>query len=130
MIKLDRRVSHERLTRICFVDYDSEMVLVAEGQNPETADCELLAVGRLNKAPDANEAEFAMLISDMFQHHGLGTEMLRRLLEFARAEKLDRVTADILFENDHMANICTLLGFRLRYSSKEQVLKAELLLNP
>ena len=103
MIKLDHRVSHERLTRICLVDYDREMVLVAERQNSETAKREILAVGRLMRAPDANEAEFAMLIGDTFQHHGLGTEMLRRLLEFAREEKLARVTAEILPENEQMA---------------------------
>ncbi len=114
MIKLDHRASHERLTRICLVDYDREMVLVAERLSPETAEREILAVGRLVKAPEANEAEFAMLISDSFQHHGLGTEMLRRLLEFARAEKLDRVTAEILPENDHMAIVCRLLGFHLQ----------------
>ena len=130
MINLDHRVSHERLTRICFVDYDREMVLVAERQNPETAEREILAVGRLVRASEANEAEFAMLISDAFQHHGLGTEMLRQLLEFARAEKLTRVTAEILPENDHMANVCKLLGFRLRYSLEEHVIKAELLLEP
>ena len=128
MINLDHRTSHERLTRICFIDYDREMVLVAERRNPETAEREILAVGRLNKAPDANEAEFAMLISDTFQHHGLGTEMLRRLLEFARAEKLERVTAEILAENDPMAKVCKSLGFRLRYSLEERVIKAELVL--
>ena len=128
MITLDQRVSHERLTRICFVDYDREMVLVAERENPETAEREILAVGRLVRAPAANEAEFAILISDTFQHHGLGTEMLRRLLEFARAEKLARVTAEILPENGLMANVCKLLGFRLQYSLDEHVIKADLLL--
>ena len=128
MMKLDHRASHERLARICFVDPESELVLVAERQTPGTSEREILAVGRLNKAPDSNEAEFAMLISDTFQHHGLGTEMLRRLLEFARAEKLDRVTADILFENDPMAKVCKMLGFSLRYSLEERVIKAEIVL--
>jgi acetyltransferase len=130
MMKLDHRASHERLTQICLIDYEREMVLVAERQNPETAEREILAVGRLVRAPEANEAEFAMLISDTFQHHGLGTEMLRRLLEFARAEKMVRVTADILPENHHMAKVCRLLGFRLQYSLDERVIKAELLLEP
>src|ERR1700694_5523167 len=58
MIKLDHRASHERLTRICLVDSDREMVLVAERLSPETAEREILAVGRLVRAPDANEAEF------------------------------------------------------------------------
>ena len=121
MSSLDFRVSHERLTRLCAVDYDREIALVAERPKPE-----ILAVGRLVKAPDANEAEFAILIGDAVQHHGLGTEMLRRLIEIARDEKLTRVTADILPENEHMLHVCKLLGFQLRHSTEEHVVKAEL----
>jgi acetyltransferase len=129
MLPLGTRIEHERLTRICFVDYDREMALVAERLDPATGDREILAVGRLTKTDQANEAEFAMLISDKFQGHGLGTEMLKRLLEIARAEGLDRVTADILGENRQMLDICKLLGFRLRHSLEEHVVKAILSLD-
>ncbi len=37
-MKLSTRVAHERLTRICFIDYDREMALVADAENPETGD--------------------------------------------------------------------------------------------
>ena len=33
-MKLSTRVAHERLTRICFIDYDREMALVAEAPGP------------------------------------------------------------------------------------------------
>jgi acetyltransferase len=128
MSSLDFRVSHERLARICHVDYDREIALVAERPNPQTAQPEILAVGRLVKSQDANEAEFAIVIGDAVQHHGLGTEMLRRLIEIARADKLARVTADILPENEHMLHVCKLLGFHLRHSTEEHLVKAELLL--
>ena len=118
MMNLDCRVAHERLRRICSIDYDREIALVVEREH------EILAVGRLVKAPHANEAEFAVLIRDAFHGHGLGTELVRRLLEIARAEKLDRVTADILPENDHMLRVCSLLGFQLRHSIEEHVVKA------
>jgi acetyltransferase len=120
MIPLDTRITHERLTRICVVDYHREIALVAE------KDHEILAVGRLTKSNDANEAEFAVLISDKFQGHGLGTELVKTLLEIARVEGLDRVTADILGENRQMIEICRLSGFRLRHSMGEGVVKAEL----
>ena len=29
-MNLEQRIQHERLTRICFIDYDREMALVAE----------------------------------------------------------------------------------------------------
>lgn len=128
MMSLDRRVSHERLRRICFIDYDRDIVLVAERRHPETAEQQILAVGRLNKARQVNEAEFAVLIGDEFQGHGLGTELVRNLLEIARAEKLDRVTADILPENDNMLRVCRLFGFRLQHSVEEHVVKADLAL--
>jgi acetyltransferase len=125
MINLDRRVSHDRLIRICFIDYDREMALVAERRDPAAGAREILAVGRLTKAHQANEAEFAVLISDEFQGHGLGTELVRRLIEVAREDKLDRVTADILPENQQMLRVCRLLGFRLRHEVGEGVVKAE-----
>jgi acetyltransferase len=121
MMNLDSRVSHERLKRICFIDNDREKVLVAE------QDHEILAVGRLMKESDANQAEFAILIADPFQGRGLGTELLRQLIEIARAEKLDRITAEILPENDHMIHVCRQLGFELRHSPEEHLVKAELL---
>jgi acetyltransferase len=136
MIDLNRRVSHERLTRICFIDYDREIALVVERRDPTrdpTRDAtrdqrEILAVGRLNKTRQANEAEFAMLISDAFQGHGLGTELLRRLIEIARAEGIKRLTAEILPENTNMLGICRALGFQLQHSKEEHTVFAELAL--
>jgi acetyltransferase len=126
MMPLDSRIAHERLTRICFVDYDREMALVAERSDPATGEPEILAVGRLSRSADANEAELAVVISDKFQGHGLGTELVKRLIEIARSEGVDRVTADILGENRQMIEICRLLGFQLRHSMGEGVVKAEL----
>jgi acetyltransferase len=121
MIPLDSRIAHERLTRICFIDYQREMALVAE------RDSEILAVGRLTRAHRANEAEFAVLISDKFQGRGLGTELVKRLIDIGRAEGLERITADILGENRSMIEICKALHFGLRYGV-ESVVQAELVL--
>ena len=92
-MKLSQRVAHERLTRICFIDYDREMALVAEAKNPETGDNEILAVGRLSRVHDKDEAEFALLVRDAFQRRGLGTELLRRLIAIGRDERIDRISA-------------------------------------
>ena len=37
-LKLSTRTAHERLTRICFIDYDREMALVAERKDPATGE--------------------------------------------------------------------------------------------
>jgi acetyltransferase len=126
LIKLNQRIAHERLTRICFIDYDREMALVADYKNPETGNHEVLAVGRLSKLHGTNEAEFAMLVSDRFQCRGLGTELLRRLLQVGRDEHLDQVTAEILFDNSGMQRVCQKLGFQISRTADRSVVKAEI----
>ena len=76
LMKLSQRTAHERLTRICFIDYDREMALVAE-REWEAAEREVLAVGRLSKLHGRNEAELAAVAIDEAQHKGLGTELYR-----------------------------------------------------
>lgn len=114
MMSLSARTTHERLSRICFTDYAREMALVADRPDPATGEHAVLAVGRLSRVHGRNEAEFSMLVSDPYQHQGLGTELLRLLLEIARNEGMERVTAEVLQENRAMQRVCEKLGFTLR----------------
>jgi acetyltransferase len=123
-ITLRARVAHERLTRICFIDYNREMALVASAQDPTTGEPEILGVGRLSKIRATNEAEFALLIADKFQGQGLGTALLDRLLQVGRDEKIGRIIGDILPENTEMKRVCEKLGFRLTHPPGEPVVKA------
>jgi len=127
MMNLDQRTAHERLTRICFIDYDREMALVAERTDPDTGEREILGVSRLSRVgavPD--EAEFSVLVSDRFQRRGVGTLLVNRILEVGRDEGLERITAEILFDNRAMQHISKKLGFRLRRDTEEMVVKADL----
>jgi acetyltransferase len=127
MLGLTQRTAHERLTRICFIDYDREMALVAERLDPRTEEREIMGVARLSRhgnVPD--EAEFSVLIGDPYQRQGLGTLLVGKLLEVGRAEGLRRITADILFENYPMQRIARKLGFRLHRDTEEMVMKADL----
>jgi acetyltransferase len=127
MMNLDQRTTHDRLTRICFIDYDREMALVAERRNPETGEREIMGVGRLSRRGGSpEEAEYSILISDAFQRQGLGTLLLERLLEVGREEGLKRITAEILYDNRAMQGISRKLGFKLRRDTEEGVFKAEL----
>ncbi len=126
LIKLSQRIAHARLARICFIDYDREMALVAEHRNPQTENLEILAVGRLSKLHGKNEAEFALLVSDRYQGCGLGTELLRRLLQVGREERLERITAEILSDNSGMQRVCEKLGFQVRRTADYSIVKAEI----
>jgi acetyltransferase len=124
-LPLSQRIAHERLTRICFIDYDREMALVAERRDPETDQSEIIGVGRLKKAHGANEAEFAVLVADAHQGKGLGAELTRRLIQVAADEKLERLVGDILPDNLVMLRLCERLGFKLTRSIEDPVVKAQ-----
>ena len=126
MEKLDSRVAHDRLLRKCFIDYDREMALVADRQDPSTGEHELLAVGRLTKEPGSPEAEVAVLVSDRAQKQGLGVELVGRLIEVARDEKLERIVAVILPENYGMMALARRFQFTVRPNPDPSVVIAVL----
>jgi acetyltransferase len=101
------------------------MALVAERRNPETGESEILGVGRMMKIHGTKDGEVAVLISDKWQGKGLGRELLSRLIQVGTGEKLARLTADILPDNRDVMRICEKLGFTLRHSLDDEVVKAE-----
>ncbi len=126
MLGLSQRIAHERLTRICFIDYDREMVLVGEYHHPETGQREILAVGRLNKLEGTSEAEFAVLVSDNWQGRGLGSKIVSHLLQIGRDEHLARIVGDVHPENRGMQAICRKLAFTVKYSIEDEVVKVSI----
>jgi acetyltransferase len=111
--KLGQRVAHERLIRMCFLDYDREIALLADRQDPATGNHEILAIGRMSKLHGVNTAEVAVLVRDQFQRQGLGIELARRLVQIARDERLGGLVAYMLQENIEMQALLRKVGFRI-----------------
>jgi acetyltransferase len=106
VMRLDTRIVHERLSRMCFLDYDRQMALVAERNG------DIVAVARLMRLSGSRAGEFALLISDTLQGKGLGTALLTRLFQVGRDWGLDRIVAEILPGNVPMRHVCRRLGFK------------------
>jgi acetyltransferase len=123
-INLSQRTAHERLIRVCFNDYDRDLALVAEGRRSDNNERFILGIGRLSKMARGAEAEYSIVISDLWQNRGLGTELLGRLLQVARDEKIDRVTATILAQNLEMLRVSEKLGFKLTRSMTDSEVHA------
>jgi acetyltransferase len=124
-MKLDQRTAHERLVRICFIDFDREIALVVEREG------QILGVGRLSRdraarpGGEGSEAEFSLLVSDPWQGQGVGHELLARLIEVGARERLTRIYADVLATNLRMQRLCTGLGFTIDDSGGDGVVRAE-----
>jgi acetyltransferase len=125
-MRLNQRIAHERLLRICFIDYSREMALVVDRKDPQTGVHEILGVGRLIRAHGGDEGEYAVLVSDRWQRCGLGTELLRRLVQIGKEEKLCRIVGDVLPDNRDMLHVAEKLGFRKKYSVDSGVVRTEL----
>jgi acetyltransferase len=127
-LNLSQRTTHERLIHICFIDYNREMALVAERRKADGS-TEIIGVGRLSKLHGVPEAELAALVRDEFQGKGLGSELYRRLLKIAKAEKLAKVHSNMMRENENMKVICRHFGFSLSDGDRaDKLVLAELFL--
>ena len=106
-----KEATHEMAARYCYVDYDREIPLVAEidvaGQP------QLIAVGRLMLDSDQRSAEFAVLVTDAWQGHGIGHWLTERCLQIARERGVQRVVAETTTENSAMRDVLHHCGFEL-----------------
>lgn len=122
---LQERVMHDRLARICHADYDREIPLVAE-KIEDNGEQSIMGVVRLSKLHGANEARLSILIGDPYQGIGLGGELVRRVVDVARRERLDRLSATLTSDNRVMLHIFEKLGFHIEPGDKEKLMTAAL----
>ncbi len=106
--------THEMATRFCFLDYDRELAIVAEVE--QGGKRKLAAVARLVADVDHERAEYAVLVGDHWQSHGLGGLLTDYCLEIAREWQLRRVTAETSPDNTRMLAIFRDRGFDLNYN--------------
>jgi acetyltransferase len=123
---LSQRVEHERLSRISFIDYDREMALVAEVKDHHGSN-KIVAAGRLIKLYGGEEAEFTILVSDAYQGFGLGSEMLRRLVDIGKQEGVKHIYGNIVGDNTNMLRVTERLGFKL-LEQEDGLMRVELVL--
>jgi len=124
LARLSDRVQHQRLSRVCFIDYAREMALVAVEDSPPMP--KIIAIGRLILEHEGDEAEFALTVEDDRQGLGIGRELLRRLVDIARREDIGSVVGYILSTNGAMLHICSELGFRITQGTDWKVAVARI----
>jgi acetyltransferase len=124
--KLETRTTHQRLTRICFNDYDREIALVAVRQEGVTKEQQIIGVCRLIKLHAVNKGEFAMVLSDNFQGRGLGTHLLKLLVQVGQQEGLKKIFGEILPDNYGMLRVAKKVGFTTRFDQFAEVMHAEI----
>lgn len=111
--------SHEVATEFCFIDYSREIAIVAEIE--EEGRKKLIGVGRLIADPDHETVEYAVLITDAWQHKDLGTILTERCMEIADSWNLKRVVAQTTTDNKPMIGVFKKLNFKMHFNTDGSV---------
>jgi acetyltransferase len=104
-----RELSHAFLARLTQIDYARAMALVALDRDSG----EMLGVVRLHIDANYQVGEYAILVRSDLKGHGLGWQLMKLIIEYARTEGLQRVEGQVLRENTTMLGMCEQLGFKI-----------------
>jgi acetyltransferase len=104
-----KELTPSMLARFTQVDYDREMALIAVDES--TGREVQIGVARYVINPDWESCEFAIVVSQHWQGHGLGRHLMLRLIDIARARGLKIMTGQILAANTRMLAMAKALGF-------------------
>ncbi len=121
-IRLSDRAKHDRLSRTCHGDYNNEISLVVEDPHADDHGLRIVAASRMTRIHGANAARFSMLISDCCQNQGIGSELMRRVIDVARQEKYERLECLMTQDNQIMQQMVTKFGFTLNETDNDLVL--------
>jgi acetyltransferase len=116
-----KATTHEMATRFCFIDYDRELAIVAEVEDQNQR--KLIGVARLVADVDHHEAEYAILVGDLWQGIGLGSLLTDFCLSICEQWGIRKVVAEVASQNDRMVGMFQRRGFELdRTTSSETVI--------
>jgi acetyltransferase len=104
-----KQLTPAMLDRFTNVDYPDEMALIATIE--EDGGEREIAVARYVRAPGTDRAEVAVAVADDWQGKGLGTRLLVRLRDVARAAGVKHLEASVLSHNRRMLTLARELGF-------------------
>ncbi len=102
-------LSPDMIARFTQLDYAREMALIALLPDKES----IIGVARYHPNSDGLSVEFAVAIADEWQSQGLGNQMLRALIDCARASRYQTMQGSVHAMNLGMLKLATSLGFSI-----------------
>jgi RimJ/RimL family protein N-acetyltransferase len=106
-----RKLSLAELKRFTDIDPQCEAALIAV--TTARGSEEQIGVARFVRDEESGDAEFAIVLSDAWQHRGLGTTLLGALIAAARGLEVRRLVGTTLSTNAGMIGLGRKLGFEI-----------------
>ena len=125
-----KTLTHMAAARFTQLDYDREMALVLTEPGPP-GKSPIFGVVRISTDPDKEKAEYAIVVRPDVTGMGLGTRLMRRIIDYARSQGIGEIFGDVLRENSAMLAICDRLGFdRSVVEDDTSIVRVTMQLNP
>lgn len=114
-VSMMSELTPKMLARYTYVDYDKELALVATTEVPDPNNAgapEEIIIGLAHylRNNDGVGAEYALVISDDWQHRGLGRSLMSKLIDLAKHQGLEYIDGLVLANNRPMLGLMTSLG--------------------
>jgi len=103
------KVSDDLIRRMTDLDYERDMAFVV--LRDDAGDAREIGVARFCVAKDGESCECAVTVSDEWQHKGVGTLLMRRLIDVARQRGIKRMISIDMAGNMAMRSLAESLGF-------------------
>lgn len=104
--------SDELIKRLTDIDQVDDVALAAVIE--ENHQDRIIGVSRYATGTARNQCECAVVVADDWQHKGLGTALMRHLIETARQRGLQTMQSFDLGENTRIRDLARSLGFECR----------------
>ena len=116
------KLPDEFLQDVLELDYTMEMALVAF-LNESDKNGEIIGIARYVSDDTGNTCEFSITVSDQYSAHGVGMNLMGRLIEYAKHNKLQKMIGYILNSNVKMLRMTRELGFQIDSLANESEFK-------
>jgi GNAT superfamily N-acetyltransferase len=121
---LHRNLSAEEVGHLTCVDGFNRVAYVVEHEG------EIVGVGRYDRCDKPCRAEVAFVVTDEFRHHGLGTMLLKRLVDTAKLAGIGEFCASVLAENAAMLAVFHCAGFPYAEERESDVIELTMQIGP
>jgi acetyltransferase len=110
---LSERTAPERMTRICFADYDRQFAIVVEAPSADGGSAPIVGMARMTRIQASEERRLTMVVADAWQRRGIGAHLIEAAVAIARGEGVARLIAEVGPESAGMRELLAEEGFHL-----------------
>lgn len=116
------KLPDEFLEDVLELDYQKEMALVAYLEQ-EDSNGAIIGIARYVSDATGNTCEFSISVSDHYAAHGIGMNLMKHLIDYAKQNEIQKMVGYILSSNVKMLHMTRELGFQIEFLNNEPEFK-------